>query len=63
VLILLLLLTESKENAWWIVGPGGNGEHCGHAKWTAAEASQSAILVADEEITVPNSVMAANAGS
>jgi hypothetical protein len=56
-------ITESKENARWIVGPGGNVEHCGHAKWTTAEASQSAMLVAEEDIAVTNSVMAANAGS
>ena len=56
-------ITESKENARWIVGRGGNVEHCGHAKRTAAEASQPSMLVAEEDIKVTNSVMAANAGS
>jgi hypothetical protein len=43
---------NNEDHAQWIVGAGGNVEHCGHAKWTASEASQSATLVAEEEIAV-----------
>jgi hypothetical protein len=58
------IVTESNENGTqWVIGPGGNIEHCGHAKLTAAEASHSAIFIPQEEIEVSNSVMAANAGS
>jgi hypothetical protein len=52
------------DEARWVVGPGGNVEHCGHAKRTASEASRSAVLMEEEEIAVTNSmILAANAGS
>ena len=54
---------NKNEDARWVVGPGGNVKHCGHAKHTMSEASRSAVLVEKEEIAVTNSIMAANAGS